>query len=50
VKKVAKRLTLRRETVLALEQESLAPVVGGATTPVTICATSCPSKCPRTTC
>ncbi len=46
MKKLTKRLTLAKETLLHLEGESLGKVVGGARTMdrsgcVTICATNC---------
>jgi hypothetical protein len=45
VKKTTRKLTLRRETVLALEQQSLAQVAGGLSTPVSYCRTACYTHC-----
>jgi hypothetical protein len=45
MKKTARRLTLRRETVVALEQASLTKPAGGLSIPVSFCRTACYTHC-----
>jgi hypothetical protein len=41
MKKTVKRLTLRRETVVALEPTALAEVAGGLSIPLSYCRSAC---------
>jgi hypothetical protein len=45
MKKTARKLTLRRETVVALEQASLTQPAGGLSIPISFCRTACYTHC-----